>query len=71
MKEVTWESHAQIDFFLCPKVWQQNMGKVYADRTAALASYHFLLRGQLHTKVITTKRKKKKKKFDSPLADVF
>lgn len=53
--EVSWRTHGQIDYVIVPKSWQHVVQDIVADRTAALASHHFLLTADLTTYIpITT-----------------
>ena len=60
MDKISWEAHAEIDFFLCPRCWQHALVDIKSERSVALATHHFLLLGKANVQVqaVSTQSKK-------------
>ena len=50
-RTISWASHSQIDFVLCPRAWQHSLISANVDRNACLSSHHFLLEASLQMDV--------------------
>ena len=74
---LNYKNFAQLDYVLVPSEWENAVHQTYSDRTAALASHHFLLRISLDAKVEKTRRAQKTERpdvaslRDKPVAALF
>ena len=51
MDQISWKSHSQIDFLLCPREWHVVCKDIRSYRSLALASHHFAIISSLDISV--------------------